>query len=33
MAMRKPESNYKGGLASQKYFTPSELANLQKVGK
>ena len=24
---------YKGGLASQKYFTPQELHNLTRVGK
>jgi hypothetical protein len=27
------DSNYKGGLPSQKYFTPQELANLTRVGK
>jgi hypothetical protein len=26
-------SNYKGKLASEKYFTPQELNNLAKVGK
>lgn len=27
------QSNYKGTLASQKYFTPQELTNLGKIGK
>jgi hypothetical protein len=27
------ESNYKGQLPSQKYFTPQELSNLSRVGK
>ena len=27
------DSNYKGNLPSQKYFTPQELNNLGRVGK
>lgn len=32
-ATKPVDSNYKGSLPSQKYFTPQELANLTKVGK
>lgn len=36
MAQKKQEamdSNYKGSLPSQKYFTPQELSNLGRLGK